>query len=118
VTASDTDAPSIRVARDNARLNGLARGRIAFDVGFGYAAPTVRRCAPYDLVVANILAGPLNAMARDTARNTTPGGLVVLSGLLTSQERAVVARHRAAGLHLAARRRLGEWSALVLRKPV
>jgi ribosomal protein L11 methyltransferase len=117
VTASDTDAPSIRVARENARLNRFAPGRIAFDVGAGYAAPAVREAAPYDLVVANILAGPLNAMATRTARALAPGGLAVLSGLLTVQERSVLARHRAAGLSLAARRRMGEWSALVLEKP-
>ncbi len=117
VTASDLDAPSIRVARENARLNGFAPGRIVFDVGAGYAAPAVRRQGPYDLIVANILAGPLIGLASRTAAFLAPGGLAVLSGLLITQERAVLARHRAAGLHLRARRHQGEWSALVLAKP-
>lgn len=117
VTASDLDGPSIRVARQNARLNGFARERIRFDVGAGYAAPEVRRNAPYDLIVANILAGPLNALAKQTARALRPGGVAILSGLLTSQEPPVLRRHRAAGLCLQARRRLGDWSALVLRRP-
>jgi ribosomal protein L11 methyltransferase len=117
IVASDLDPASIRVARENARLNGVAPGGIAFDVGAGYAAPAVRRGAPYDLVVANILAGPLMAMATETARATAPGGLVLLSGLLVGQEQAVRARHRAAGLELVGRRRMGEWSALALRRP-
>ncbi len=116
VTASDVDGPSIRVARENARLNGFAPGRIRFDVGAGYAAPEVRRNAAYDLIVANILAGPLNALATQTARALRPGGVAILSGLLTGQEPAVLRRHRAAGLILQARQRLGDWSALVLRR--
>ena len=116
VTASDLDAPSIRVARENARLNGFRPGRIAFDTGAGYRAPDVRRNGPYDLIVANILAGPLMTLARETSAALSPGGLAVLSGLLVTQERAVVARHRAAGLNVQARRRMGEWSALLLRK--
>ncbi|WP_375592667.1 50S ribosomal protein L11 methyltransferase [Algihabitans albus] len=116
VTASDLDATSIRVARENARLNGFRPGRIAFDTGAGYRAPDVRRNGPYDLIVANILAGPLMTLARETSAALSPGGVAVLSGLLVTQERAVVARHRAAGLHVQARRRMGEWSALLLRK--
>lgn len=117
VTASDLDAPSIRVAHENARLNGFARHRLRFDVGAGYAAAAVRRNAPYDLIVANILAGPLMSLATATSAALAPGGTAVLSGLLTTQEQAVVARHRAAGLRLQARRRMGEWSALVFERP-
>jgi ribosomal protein L11 methyltransferase len=117
ITASDLDGPSIRVARENARLNGHAPGRIAFDVGAGYAAPAVRQHGPYDLVVANILAGPLIDLATQTAAALAPGGIAVLSGLLTAQERSVLFRHRTAGLCLQARRRMGEWSALTLRRP-
>ncbi|WP_119168567.1 50S ribosomal protein L11 methyltransferase [Algihabitans albus] len=116
VTASDLDAPSIRVARENARLNGFAPRRPVFDVGAGYAAPVVRRNGPYDLIIANILAGPLMSLASATAAASAPGGTVVLSGLLVTQEQSVIARHRAAGLRLQARRRMGEWSALVLTR--
>jgi ribosomal protein L11 methyltransferase len=71
---------------------------------------------PYDLLIANILAGPLVELARDFAAATTPGGHVLLAGLLQTQESAVRRAYRANGFRLAARQINGDWSILWLRK--
>ena len=83
----------------------------------GYAATGLRRAAPFDLILANILAGPLIRMAPALARNLAPGGRAVLSGLLGTQAPEVLDAHRRLGLTLDFQLRLGEWSVLVLRKP-
>lgn len=115
VLGSDLDAPSVSVARDNAKLNRVAT-RVTLVESRGYRAHAISRRAPYDLILANILAGPLCAMATDTARHLAPGGRVVLSGLIRRQERQVLARHRAVGLKLERRWRIGNWSTLLLRR--
>jgi ribosomal protein L11 methyltransferase len=115
VVAVDNDAASIRVARENLRLNGLS-GWVRAEVSEGYAGAAVREGAPYDLIVANILAGPLCEMAEELRRHLAPGGYAILSGLLARQEREVRQRHRAAGLVLVRRFPLGEWTTLVLRR--
>ena len=111
--AVDVDPGSVAVARVNLRANGLHR-RVRAVCGNGFAAPVVRRAAPFDLITANILARPLAAMAPALARALAPGGYAVLSGLTVAQEPAILAVYRAHGLHLAARCRLGVWSTLVL----
>ncbi len=115
VIAADVDARAVRVAAGNARANGVARlvHAVASD---GYRDMAVRRTAPYDLIVANILARPLMRMAPDLARRLAPGGVAVLSGLLARQERAVIGAHRAHGLALARRIALGGWHTLVLAR--
>ncbi len=120
VLATDIDPWSVRVTRDNARRNGL-RGRLRALRADGWTAPVLQRHAPYDLVFANILARPLTRMARDLARHLAPGGTAILSGLLVSQARWVLAAHRAQGLVL--ERMLVEpdapgrgWATLILRR--
>ncbi|MFQ5957864.1 MAG: 50S ribosomal protein L11 methyltransferase [Alphaproteobacteria bacterium] len=115
VVAADIDARAVRTATDNARANGVARlvRAVASD---GYRSAAVRSGAPYDLIVANILARPLMRMAPDLARRLAPGGVAVLSGLLARQERAVAAAHRAHGLALVSRVALGGWHTLVLAR--
>jgi ribosomal protein L11 methyltransferase len=115
VLAVEIDGPSLHVAKANARLNGVRAG-IAFLEAVGYGRALVARRGPYDLVLANILAGPLIAMAGDLARYLADGGYAVLGGLMTAQKKAVVARHRAAGLYLVESLELGDWSTLVLRR--
>jgi ribosomal protein L11 methyltransferase len=115
VLAADNDRTALRVARDNARINGVA-ARLRCVTSDGYANAALARRAPFDLIVANILAEPLAAMAADLARHLAPGGVAVLSGLLAGQERAVLAPHRGRGLRLAARVLLGDWATLVLRR--
>jgi len=116
VLAADNDPDAVRVARENIILNGLA-GRVRVVKSAGYAATGLRRAAPFDLILANILAGPLIRMAPALARNLAPGGRAVLSGLLGTQAPEVLDAHRRQGLTLDFQLRLVEWSALVLRKP-
>jgi ribosomal protein L11 methyltransferase len=103
----------VRIARDNARIN-RARGR--FVRANGLAHPEVRAGAPYDLVFANILARPLVWLASDIRGALRPGGVAILSGLLRSQARFVLAAYLARGFRL--RRRMGRdaWATLVLRR--
>lgn len=113
--AADSDARSCLVARHNARVNGLSH-RVRVRHSRGFADRTLRRAAPYDLVLANILARPLVGLAGDVARHTAPGARVVLSGLLRRQVPMVLAAYRARGLPLRRRVDIGAWSTLVLVK--
>jgi ribosomal protein L11 methyltransferase len=110
----DLEEWSVRTARENAARNRLGP-RTRFVRGDGWFTPAVRAAAPYDLVFANILARPLCTMARRLRRRLRPRATVILSGLLDSQERMVLAAHRAQGLRLDFRVREGRWTTLVLR---
>ncbi len=113
VIASDIDPEAVRVTRINAALNGEAP-RVRACGGVGYASASVRRHAPYRLITANILARPLARMAPELRRHLARGGVAVLSGLLNRQERHVLQAHRAQGLRLVARVRVGDWTTLVV----
>jgi ribosomal protein L11 methyltransferase len=114
VLASDNDAQAVRAARANARLNraGAAVEVIRAD---GFKARRFRARAPFDLVFANILLGPLKRMATPMARLLGAHGCVILSGLLTAQASAALAAYRARGLVLEQRIHLDGWVTLVLR---
>ena len=115
VLATDIDAVAIGVARGNARANGvgpLFRGAVAD----GLEHPAIREAAPFELVLANILAAPLTRLAPPLARALSPGGIAVLSGLLRNQENLVLSFYRALGLTLVRSLRDGPWSALVLTR--
>lgn len=114
ITATDLDGPSIDVARQNARRNRCANA-IKFHVAAGFDHPALRNHR-FDLLIANILAGPLIALARDVARAASVGGHLVLSGILLDQAPAVIAAYRAAGFHLIDHARIHEWSTLILRR--
>jgi len=115
VAASDIDPEAVRVAAENARLNGLS-ALVRPVTAAGLQDRRLRAGAPYDLIVANILAKPLRALAPSIARATAPGGRVVLSGLLVTQEAMVLNAYRTQGLRLEGRRRIDGWSALLLRR--
>lgn len=115
VVASDLDPVAVRTARANARINGLSR-RLRLAVADGVQAPAIACHAPYEIVVANILAPPLIAMARPLAASVAPGGVLILSGLLVTQEQAVFQAYRAQGLHLRQRYRRLDWAALALQR--
>ena len=118
--ASDIDPVSIEVTKENAAVNGVALGRgpgqleLAVAAGLDHARLEAR--APYDLVLANILAGPLIDLAPAIAAALAPGGRLILAGLLNSQAEAVAAAYRRQGLMLTARVVHGDWPSLVLRK--
>jgi ribosomal protein L11 methyltransferase len=115
VVAVDIDGRAVRTARENAVRNGVGPF-VATGVSDGYANPMVGRGWPYDLVLANILARPLVRLAPDLARHLAPGGVAILSGLLNWQEAGVISAHRAQGLALKARVRIGDWSALAVTR--
>jgi len=112
-TAVDIDPEAVRVSRENFRHNGVAAQARAH-VGPGLARPSARGGAPYDLIVANILARPLIAMAPDVVRCLRPGGVVVLSGLLARDADPVAGVYRRCGLPLSQRLTLGAWATLIL----
>jgi ribosomal protein L11 methyltransferase len=114
VIGVDIDAVSVRISRENAILNG-ARARFVHASGLSDAA--VQSAAPYDLVFANILAPPLVALAQDIKRALRPGGVAILSGLLRTQERRVMAAYTSRGFRLVRRLRRDAWSALALSRP-
>jgi len=118
--ASDIDPVCELVVVENALLNkvplGTARGELAMVIAEGMDDPILAGRAPYDLVIANILAGPLIALAGDFADAVAPRGHVLLAGLLATQEPAVRAAYRTAGFRLAARLVEGDWSILWLRR--
>jgi ribosomal protein L11 methyltransferase len=120
VTASDIDPVCEPVIIENAQLNavllGILPGRLAMVIAENLDDPLLVNRAPYDLLIANILAGPLIELAGDFADVVTPGGHVLLAGLLETQEPAVRAAYRIAGFRLAARLVNGEWSILWLRR--
>lgn len=115
ILASDIDPPSVQVARENAQLNRT--GHLVQAIrATGFAAPQFAKAAPFDLVLANILANPLRQLAAPMARHLAPSALVILSGLLTPQAPAVIAAYRARGLVPVRHLRIEGWSSLLLRK--
>jgi ribosomal protein L11 methyltransferase len=115
VLATDIDPVAVRVARENVRRNGVA-GLVRVIEADGLGAPSLRG-RRFDLVIANILAGPLHAMAGDIVQACVPGGAIVLSGLLEPQARGVLAAYRARGARARRRYVLQGWATLVLGRP-
>jgi ribosomal protein L11 methyltransferase len=114
VFASDIDAPSVKVARENASLNGT--GTFVHVVrATGFAAPGFAVRRPFDLVLANILANPLRQLSGPMSRHLAPSAQVILSGLLNHQAPAVIAAYRARGLVPVRHLKIEGWSSLLLR---
>ncbi len=119
-TASDIDAVCAGVVEDNARMNGVTMGdgpgALTMIIAPGMDDALLQARAPYDLLIANILAGPLVELAPDFAPAVAPGGSLLLAGLLQTQEREVRRAYRAQGFRLARRVTNGDWSILWLRR--
>jgi ribosomal protein L11 methyltransferase len=115
VLATDIDPLSVRVARDNARLNASGNWVTAIEAT-GFSAPQFATRGPFDLVLANILANPLRQMATEMAAHLAPSGLVILSGLLPHQAQSVIAAYRARGLVLLRHLQIEGWSSLLMRR--
>jgi ribosomal protein L11 methyltransferase len=120
IVASDIDPVSIRVTAENAAINnvplGRSSGQVALAVASGVDHALIRARAPYDLIIANILAGPLIELAPGFASLCASGGELVLAGLLRKQIDAVVAAHRAVGFRLEEVQGEGDWPVLRLSK--
>ena len=115
VLATDIDPVATRVARANIRANH-AHTLVAAETAIGFASPVVRARAPFDLIVANILAAPLMKLAPAFAAHLAYGGNIVLSGILTTQRDAVLALFRIQGLTHRATLTRGEWVTLHLSR--
>lgn len=111
VLASDIDPVAVKVTRANARANGVGPFVTAVTArGFGHTALAAR--APYDLIVANILARPLVALAPAFRTHLRPGGTLILSGTLRTQEAMVAGAMRLQGFRLVSRKPKGDWVTL------
>ncbi|PKP72688.1 MAG: 50S ribosomal protein L11 methyltransferase [Alphaproteobacteria bacterium HGW-Alphaproteobacteria-6] len=115
VIASDIDPVAVEVAAANVAANRLD-GRVRCVTAAGFAHPDLAAGAPYDLVFANILMGPLIDLAPAMAAHVGPGGHAILSGILNEQADAVAAAYRAAGFCVSGRDEIREWTILVLRR--
>jgi len=116
VLAGDIDAPSVKAARENARMNGV--GNFVQTIrATGFAAPEFAKAGPFDLVLANILANPLRQLARPMSGHLAPKAFVILSGLLNHQAASVAAAYRARGLLPLRHLKIEGWSSLLLRSP-
>lgn len=115
IIASDIDQVAVDVSRANVAINHL-EGRVECLEAAGFAHPRLAEAAPFDLVFANILKGPLIELAPPMAAHTAKGSLIILSGLLVVQAEAVTAAYVAAGFTPEGREDIGEWSTLVLRR--
>ena len=113
ILASDIDAVAVETAAANVALNGLD-GRIDCLEAAGFDHPRLRAAAPFGLVFANILKGPLIDLAPDMAAEVAPGGRVILSGLLTVQSPDVRAAYESAGFTVSDAEEIGEWTTLTL----
>lgn len=120
IVASDIDPVAVELAAEFAAMNGIAAGRqpgaLALVTAPGTDHPLIRRRARYDLVMANILAGPLIALAPDLAAIQADGGTLLLAGLMDRQAASVAAAYRRQGYRLVERRERDNWPTLVLRK--
>jgi ribosomal protein L11 methyltransferase len=116
IIASDIDPVAVRIARENVRLNGVARYVRTVAAG-DLARHDFSERAPFDLIVGNILAGPLVALAPAIATRLASGGTVILSGLLPAQRARIVAAYRGKGLALIRSSILDGWLTLTFTRP-
>lgn len=115
VMASDIDAVAVEVAEANLAANGMT-GQVECLEAAGFEHAALEAAAPFDLVFANILKGPLVALAPEMAQKVAPGGWVILSGILNEQADAVEAVYVDQGFARAGRASHGEWTTLAMKR--
>lgn len=113
VLASDIDQVAVDVAIANLRANGM-EGRVECLEAAGFDHRDLHAAAPFDLVFANILKGPLIALAPDMAKHLAPGGYAILSGILNEQADEVLSHYARYGINQVVSEQIGDWSTLVL----
>ena len=116
VLATDIDPIAVDVALDNAELNGVGH-LIEGVTATGFASPAIRARAPFDLIIANILAGPLIELAPQMRENAAPGARIILSGILDHQANRVAAAYRSQGFIKKSAAFRGEWATLQFVAP-
>lgn len=114
ILASDIDPVAIEVTAENMAINGIGNGAIILVAADGMDDPRIQAAAPFDLIVANILAGPLIALASDLVATLHQNGTIVLAGLLASQADDVLAAYASNAMRSSARIDSGDWSILTL----
>lgn len=114
IWAADNDPVCVETTLTNAQINHV--GHIQAALSDGYNSHTVQTHAPYDLILANILAQPLIDLAPQATAALANGGTLILSGLLNTQAEAVTQAHFTHGLKLEKQASYGDWTVLVLRK--
>jgi len=114
VLASDIDEVAVEVAQANVDANDLT-GRVTCVEAAGFDHPTLAEAAPFDLVFANILKGPLVALAPDMAQALQPDGYAILSGILNEQADEVIEVYARSGINLTHRESIGDWTTLTLQ---
>ncbi len=115
VIASDIDQVAVDVAEANLRANGMA-GRVLCVEAAGFDHPDLAANAPYDLIFANILKGPLIALAPDLTSHLAPDGVAILSGILNEQADDVTSVYIQNGNSLIHSEQIGDWTTLTLGK--
>lgn len=115
IVAVDIDTESVEVTKQNAKDNAVAE-QITAAYSDGYASQTVRNNAPYDMIMANILARPLIAMAPDMSAHLKTGGYAIISGFVADQCDWVIGEHQKHGMELQKIYEDGQWRAALLRK--
>lgn len=115
VIASDIDQVAVDVAKANVRANDLD-GRVLCVEAAGFDHEALHARAPFDLLFANILKGPLLALAPDMAQNTDSGGHIILSGLLNPQADEVIEVYSRSGFNLLHRDEIVDWTSLTFLK--
>ncbi len=113
--ASDIDEVAVEVAEANLKANDMA-GQVTCLEAAGFDHADLKAAAPYDLIFANILKGPLVALSPDIAANLRVGGYAILSGILNEQADGVIKVYAENGLALQRRDEIGEWTTLLLKK--
>jgi len=113
--ASDIDQVAVEVAEANLEANGMA-GTVKCIEAAGFDHPDLKASAPYDLVFANILKGPLVALSPDLTTHLRPGGYAILSGLLNEQAASVIEVYEQNGNNLVRSEEIGDWTTLLLQK--
>ena len=113
VLACDNDPEAVRVTQENAQLNNLTL--VAFS-SEGFLSPILSENGPFDVITANILAGPLIEMAPQMRQHTALGGKIVLSGLLITQAPQVLAAYQDQGFVLLEEKPLNEWMTLLMER--
>jgi ribosomal protein L11 methyltransferase len=114
VLATDIDPVAVRIAAENAWLNGVA-SHVSTSTAAGFHHPSIAAAGPFDLIVANILARPLMQLAPAMRRHLAPGGSLILSGILARQRNAVLAAYSGARFRHVSTRTIGDWVAIHLK---